>query len=90
MTNSEILAVSKILLESRAFMKRELTVILKKLIEGCVPQQNMKLVKSLIANEEYHYVELHQKEYIKDKLWDIGKDIYEKDLVLLSYGRAVV
>jgi len=55
MTNSEILAVSKILLESRAFIKRELTVILKKLIEGCVPQQNMKLVKSLIANEEYYF-----------------------------------
>ena len=45
MTNSEILAVSKILLESRAFTKRELKVILDKLVEGCVPLKNMKLVK---------------------------------------------
>lgn len=88
MTNSEILAVCKILLESRAFTKSELSVILNKLLEGCVPQQNMKLVKSLIANEEFHYVELHQKEYIKDKLWDIGKVIYEKNLVWIKYAKA--
>ncbi len=37
MTNSEILAVSKILLESRAFTKRELKTILDKMVEGCVP-----------------------------------------------------
>ena len=56
MTNSEILAVSKILLESRAFTKREMKVILDKLIEGCVPLKNMKLVSELIANEKYlHY-----------------------------------
>lgn len=34
MTNSEILAVSKILLESRAFSKRELDVILEKLVNA--------------------------------------------------------
>ncbi|MBP3339310.1 MAG: WYL domain-containing protein [Lachnospiraceae bacterium] len=88
MTNSEILAVSKILLESRAFTKRELKSILDKLVEGCVPQKNMKLVSDLIANEKYHYVELHQKEYIKDKLWDIGCDIQERNLVSIKYVRA--
>lgn len=68
MTNSEILAVSKILLESRAFTKRELKTILDKLVEGCVPLKNMKLVSDLISNEKYHYVELNHKEYIQDKL----------------------
>ena len=33
MTNREILAVSKILLESRAFMKRNLKAILDKIVE---------------------------------------------------------
>ena len=68
MTNSEILAVSKILLESRAFTNRELKTILDKLVEGYVPIKNMKLVSELIANEKYHYVELNHKEYIQDKL----------------------
>lgn len=88
MTNSEILAVSKILLESRAFTKKELKSILNKLVEGCVPLNNMKLVGELIANEQYHYVELKHKEYIKDKLWEIGSDIHEHNLVSLQYARA--
>ncbi len=88
MTNSEILAVSKILLESRAFTRRELNSILGKLVEGCVPLNNMKLVSELIANEKYHYVELHHKEYIQDKLWAIGSDIQERNLVSLRYARA--
>lgn len=40
MTNSEILAVSKILLESRAFPKQDMDKILDKLISGCVPLKN--------------------------------------------------
>ena len=88
MTNSEILAVSKILLESRAFSQRELKTILDKLVEGCVPLKNMKLVSDLIANEKYHYVELNHKEYIQDKLWSIGSDIHEHNLVSLRYARA--
>ena len=88
MTNSEILAVSKILLESRAFTKRELKSILDKLVEGCVPMKNMKLVSDLIANEKYHYVELNHKDYIQDKLWQIGSDIHEHNLVSLRYARA--
>lgn len=88
MTNSEILAVSKILLESRAFTKRELKIILDKLVEDCVPLKNMQLVSELIANEKYHYVELNHKEYIQDKLWEIGSDIHEHNLVSLRYARA--
>lgn len=88
MSNSEILAVSKILLESRAFTKRELSIILEKLVEGCVPLKNMKLVSDLIANEKYHYVELNHKEYIQDKMWNIGMDIHEQNLVLIKYARA--
>lgn len=88
MSNSEILAVSKILLESRAFTKRELKVILDKLVEGCVPIKNMKLVSELISNEKYHYVELDHKEYIQDKLWSIGSDIQEHNLVSIRYARA--
>lgn len=88
MTNSEILAVSKILLESRAFTKRELNVILDKLVEGCVPLENMQLVSDLILNEKFHYVELQHKEYIQDKLWSIGSDIQERNLVSIRYARA--
>lgn len=89
MDNSEILAVSKILLESRAFTKKEITAILDKMVLGCVPRKNMKLVSDLIANEKYHYVELHHKSCIKDKLWEIGNEIKQCNLLEVVYYRQV-
>jgi predicted DNA-binding transcriptional regulator YafY len=88
MTNSEIFAVAKILLESRAFTKKEMNIILSKLVDGCVPLKNMKLVSDLIANEKYHYVELHHKSMIQDKLWDMGEDIKGHNMLEIKYAKA--
>lgn len=87
MDNSEILAVSKILLESRAFTKDEINSILSKLLIGCVPKTNMKLVSELIANEKFHYVELHNQSYIKDKLWQLGSEIKACNVLEIQYLR---
>lgn len=87
MSNSEILAVSKILLESRAFTRKEIGVILDKLIAGCVPQKNMKLVTDLISNEKYHYVELHRSSHIKDRLWELGNEIKQCNLLEITYEK---
>lgn len=87
MSNSEILAVSKILLESRAFSKTDLFSILNKLVSGCVPQKNMKLVTDLLANEKHHYAELTNPPPIQDTLWDIAVDIRDKHLLELRYQR---
>lgn len=87
MTNSEILATSKILLESRAFTKKEISAILDKMIAGCVPQKNVKLVSDLIANEKFHYVELTKKSVLKDLIWDIGVAIKEHKLSEITYER---
>ena len=88
MTNSEILAVTKILLESRAFTKKELNEILNKMVKGCVPLKNMKLVSELIANERYHYVELHHKSMLQDKMWELGENIKEHNLLEIKYTKA--
>lgn len=87
MSNSEILAVSKILLESRAFTKAEIDRILDKLVSGCVPRENMKLVADLISNEKFHYVEIHHEPYIKDKLWEIGAEIEQSNLLEIVYQK---
>ena len=87
MSNSEILAVSKILLESRAFTKKEMKTLLNKLIQGCVPLENMKLVSDLILNERYHYVELPHKEYIQQYMWKLGVDIQEHNLIQIEYEK---
>lgn len=87
MDNSEILAVSKILIESRAFSKNELKEIIDKMICGCVPRTNMKLVSELVSNEMFHYVELHNKSHIKDKLWNLGEEINGCNLLEIEYKR---
>ena len=87
MTNGEILAVSKILLESRAFTKEDMSTVLDKLISGCVPQKNMKLVNDLLLNERYHYVEVTNPTGVQEKLWDLGANIHDRYLMDLSYQR---
>lgn len=87
MTNSEILAASKILLESRAFSKKEINSLLNKLVNGCVPQRNMKLVSDLLANERYHYVELKHKSVVKDKLWELGESVKDCSVLEIQYRR---
>ena len=61
---------------------------MEKLVNGCAPLKNMQLVNELISNEKYHYVELHHKEYIQDKLWHIGVDIKEHNLMEMQYLKA--
>ena len=87
MTNSEILAVCKILLESRAFTKMEMEEILSKLIAGCVPEKNIKLVSDLISNEKFHYVALRNSSAIQDKLWEIGEEVKNQNLLEISYKK---
>ena len=55
MSNSEILALCKILLESRAFSAKRAGDMLDKLILGCAPRANMELVEDLVSNEKFHY-----------------------------------
>ncbi|MDO4476306.1 MAG: WYL domain-containing protein [Lachnospiraceae bacterium] len=89
MTNEEIFAVSKILLESRAFTKQEVTTVLDKMIAGCVPLRNMKLVTELIANEKFHYVEPRHGSSVKEKLWMLGEEIKKCHLLEIAYEKQV-
>ena len=87
LSNSEVLAICKILLDSRAFTKKEMKDILDRLIENCVPKTNQKLVSDLIENEEFHYIEpRHKKTYI-DSMWDIGQAIHECRKIEITYIR---
>lgn len=85
LSNSEILAICKILLESRAFTKKEMTKILDKLIDCCVPKENQKLVDELIRNEAFHYIEPHHKSVFVDKMWEIGQAIHKNQYIEIKY-----
>ena len=87
LTNSEILAVCKILLESRSLVKDEMYPIIDKLVESCVPSQNKQLVKDLIANEKYHYLEPHHGKRFVERMWDIGSAVQEQRLLRVTYRK---
>lgn len=86
-TNSEVLAICKILLDSRAFTKPEMVGMLNKLIECCVPKTNQTVVEELIRNEEFHYVELQHKTVFIDRMWEIGQAIQTFHYIEIEYQR---
>ena len=85
--NSEVLALCKILLDSRAFTKAEMVEMLDKLITCCVPQVNQKRVKDLISNEEFHYVEPRHKTRFTKQMWELGQAISESRYIEVDYYR---
>lgn len=86
-SNEEVLAITKILLDSRAFTKEEMMRMLNKMIECCVPPQNQKLVNELISNERFHYIEPQHHKVFIDKMWQIGQAIHEKKCIEIGYER---
>lgn len=87
LSNEEILAVSKILLESRAFTKKEMMSILDKLVVNCVPKKNLQLVKDMLGNERHHYVELQHHRSFMDKLIPLATAIKGNQVIRIKYEK---
>lgn len=87
LSNSEVLAVCKILLESRSLRKDEMLPILDKLVECCVPESARKSVSAMLANEKHHYIEPHHGQHVLDGLWEIGQAVQQHRVMEIEYGR---
>ena len=59
--------------------------MLDKLVDTCVPKTNQKLVKELILNEEFHYIEPRHKSVFIDKMWEIGEAINSNNYIEIDY-----
>lgn len=87
LSNSEILAICKVLLDSRGFTKEEMAEVLDKLISCCVPKENIKLVTDLISNELFHYIEPRHRVRCMDMVWDIGQAVRNCQYIEIDYLR---
>lgn len=87
LNSDEILAVCKILLESRSLRRDEMMPILDKLIDCAVPEDSKKAVKKLIGNEAHHYIEPHHGKRILRSLWQIGQAVQEQRVMEIEYER---
>ena len=87
LNNSEILAVCKILLESRSMRKDEMLPILDKLVACCVPERSKRAVTELLSNEKYHYVEPHHGQRLLPGMWEIGQAVQNHQVMEIEYER---
>ena len=87
LSKSEILAVCKILLESRSMRQDEMMPILDKLLDCCVAGSDKKDVTRLIANERFHYIEPQHKKHILDGLWELGQAVEHHRVMEVEYQK---
>lgn len=85
LTNSETLAICKLLLESRSMIKEEMLPILDKLMAHCVPEREKKTLREWLNNEKYHYIAPHHQQPILPHLWTLGKAIQRQQMVEILY-----
>lgn len=86
-SDSEILAICKILLDSRAFIKTQMDSIIERLLDCCLNGGGQELTRDLIANEKYHYIELSHKKDFLDTLWQIGQAIKSQNYIEIIYTK---
>ena len=87
LTKSEILAISKILLASRAFLKDEISLIIDKIAKQCGSEEDLKSIQNLLNNEKSYYVELQHKKSFINNIWSFGQAIKSKKKIEISYKK---
>ena len=83
----EILAICKVLLESRCLMHEELFPLLGKLIRCGNPDAQRQL-HNFIENERYHYTDLHHGKRLLDTLWKLEQAVWNQNYLEIRYHKA--
>ena len=86
LTNEDVLAVCKILLESRAFCKAELDVLVKKLLRQAAPQTRVQ-VGQLIRSEQHYYVPPRHGKKLLSMIWELSQHMVAQHTIRISYCR---
>lgn len=86
LTNKEAVAISKILLESRAFNKEELTKLLNKLIMQISPNDKT-IAEQIIHSELIYYIPLQHGKNLLDIIWQLSEYITNQEIIQFSYTR---
>lgn len=86
LTNEEALALCKIILESRAFSKSELSVLIEKLILQIAPDDR-KIAEEIIRSEHFNYVPLQHGKELLSPIWQLSRLITERKIIEFDYIR---
>lgn len=84
LAEKEVLAISKVLLESRGFVKDEIKSMLDKLLDKCICEDKEN-IKFIIGNELVNYVSPQHGKKILDNLWQISNAIKNQNVLEIGY-----
>lgn len=87
LTNAELFAVAKIILESRSLSKHEVEKIIADLIEACLPIGERRKMEELVRNEMFHYIEPQHGKNLIDTIWELGSAVYSHRMVQIEYKK---
>lgn len=87
LTNAELFAVAKIILDSRSLSKAEVEQIIPELIHACLPEGERMKMEGLIRNELFHYVEPRHGKQLIDTIWELGSAVQQHKIVHLEYQK---
>ena len=86
LTNEEIFAIAKVLLESRGFTKQELNTLIDKLMVQATPSERMN-IKEFILNERFNYIPPRHGKPVIDSIWKINGHIFNREIIEFDYIR---
>lgn len=87
LTKGELLSICKILVESRAYTKADLTSIVDRLLCMNASTKDSLALKKTLRNELFNYIDPAHGYFNADFLWEIVQAIDSKRTVVLTYKR---
>ena len=86
-SEGEMLAICKILIESRAFDKAKLTALANKVMSHCVSPKKVKSIEPFISNELFNYREPAHRPPDMVVLWQAAQAIQTQNMLGITYLR---
>ncbi|MDU2064655.1 MAG: WYL domain-containing protein [Sporomusaceae bacterium] len=83
---SEVLAIGKVLLESRAFCKEDIEKIIDKLLLR-LPDEQKQQVQKIVCNEKFHYKPVGTNIRLIEQIWQLSQAIQAQKLLVIEYKR---
>lgn len=87
LSEGELLAICKILIESRAFSKKKLLSVISKVLGLTIQPKSKAQVEEQISNELFNFISPAHADPNLDFLWKAARAIKEQRVVELSYTR---
>ena len=85
LSKGEVLALCKILLESRAFTKEQVEKQLQIILNLCVSQKEKSDIEWFISNELFHYHDPAHAAIDPDNLWMVAQAIRNQSVLEIEY-----